>query len=67
MYFERGERRETGRETLMFERSIHGLRETSVSLVSHAPSWGSGPQPRHEPLTGNQVTAFWFTGRLSGH
>ena len=32
-----------GRETSMFERYIN------CGCLSHTPSWGPGPQPRHVP------------------
>ena len=35
--------------------------------LSHAPTWGSGGQPRHVPWLGIKPATFWFTGRHSIH
>ena len=42
IFLERGEGKETGRETSMCERNMDQLPLT-------APNWGSNPQPRHVP------------------
>ena len=54
LFLERGERRKKGRETSMCKGNI--------GCLSHAPSWGPGPQPRHVPWLGIEPVAFQFTG-----
>ena len=34
------------------------MRETLIGCLSHAPSWGPGPQPRHVPWPGNWAGDF---------
>ena len=39
-------------------------RETSMcGCLSHHPSWGPGPQPRHVPWLGIEPVTLWFTGQ----
>ena len=54
-------RRETGRETLMWERSVDQM---SVAFHTH-PNRGLNPQPRHLPWLGIKLTDFWFTEQCS--
>ena len=41
------------------------VREISISCLSHASSWGSGPQPRHMPQLGTESVLFQFAGWCS--
>ena len=43
------------------------VRETSISCLSHALSWGPGTQARHVPQLGIEPVTFWFTGWHSTH
>ena len=49
-------------------REGEGGRETSMcGCPLRAPSWGSGPQPRHVPWLGIEPVTLWFEGQLSIH
>ena len=46
------------------EREKHQCaRDTSLGCLLQAPTWGSGPQPRHVPWLGIKLATFWFLGR----
>ena len=62
LFLERGEEREKEEE-----RNINVREDTSISCLSHAPSWGPGPQPRHVPQLGAKPVNFGFVGWHSIH
>ena len=55
----------------IFYREGNGERErgaeTLMGCLSYAPSWGPGPQPKHVPRLGIELTTFQFTGCCSIH
>ena len=55
LFLERGERRETERETSM------------CGCLLHTPNWGPGPQPRHVPWLGIEPVTLWLAGQHSIH
>ena len=42
-------------------------RDTSICCLSHAPTWGPGPQPRNVPWLGIELVTLWFLGQHSIH
>ena len=54
LFLERRGGREKGRETL-------------IAWLSHAPNWGSGPQPRHVPWLGIKLVTFCSMGQCPTH
>ena len=42
-------------------------RGTAISHLSHTPTWGPSPQPRHVPWLGIEPVILWSAGRHSIH
>ena len=61
LFLERGEGREKEKE------KHRCARETSISCLLHAPTWGPGLQPRHVLWLGIELVTFWFTDQHSIH
>ena len=59
--------RERGREEEREGEKHWCVRDTLITCLSHAPSRGPGPQPRHVPWWGIEPAAFHFAGWHSIH
>ena len=59
--------REKGREGEREGKKHQCARETSIGCLSHTPSQGPGPQPRHVPWPGIEPATFWFPGWHPAH
>ena len=59
--------REMWREEEREEERHRCVRDTQIGCLSHTRNWGPGPQPRHVPWLGTELTTFQFTDQHSIH